>query len=158
MIWTTRLVPKTGFIDYNTWCGRRLAPRHLGCREFGPIVTAVESFLERQLSVTVIDPKPRFRRLQVGRILVEQGEQGEELFLLFDGMLQAEMDGKAVTKVGPGVILGELALLHEGRRTATLRAMTPCRSRSFLWIRSTAGARACFSDRLETGPVWRAAR
>jgi hypothetical protein len=42
-------------------------------------VTAVESALERRLSVAVIDAKPRFRRLQAGRTLVQQGEQGEEL-------------------------------------------------------------------------------
>jgi CRP-like cAMP-binding protein len=32
-----------------------------------------------------------------------------------------------VTEVGPGAILGELALLQEGQRRATLRAVTPCR-------------------------------
>jgi CRP-like cAMP-binding protein len=32
-----------------------------------------------------------------------------------------------VTEVGPGAIVGELALLHQGQRLATLRAMTPCR-------------------------------
>ena len=38
-----------------------------------------------------------------------------------------EVDGTPVAEVGPGAILGEMALLHEGRRTATLRAVTPCR-------------------------------
>jgi CRP-like cAMP-binding protein len=90
-------------------------------------VTAVESALERQLSVAIIDAKPRFRRLQAGRTLVQQGEQGEELFLLFDGVLRLEIDGKPVTEVGPGAIVGEMALLLQGRRTATLRAVTPCR-------------------------------
>ena len=42
-------------------------------------------------------------------------------------MLQVEIDGKPVTQVGPGAILGEMALLSEGRRMATLRAVTPCR-------------------------------
>jgi CRP-like cAMP-binding protein len=87
-------------------------------------VTAVESALERQLSVAIIDARPRFRRLQAGRTLVERGE---ELFLLFDGVLRVEIDGKPVAEVGPGAILGELALLHQGRRMATLRAVTPCR-------------------------------
>jgi CRP-like cAMP-binding protein len=82
--------------------------------------------LERQLSVAVIDAKPRFRRLQAGRTLVEQGERDEELFLLFDGVLQVEIDGKPVTQVAQGA-LGEMALLSEGRRMATLRAVTPCR-------------------------------
>ena len=77
--------------------------------------------------MAIIDAKPRFRRLQAGRTLVRQGEQGDELFLLFDGVLQVEVDGKPVTEVGPGAILGEMALLREGRRMATLRAVTPCR-------------------------------
>jgi CRP-like cAMP-binding protein len=90
-------------------------------------VTAVESALERQLSVAIIDAKPRFRRLQAGQTLVEQGEPGDELFFLFDGVLRVEADGRPVAQVGPGAILGEMALLHQGRRVATLRAVTPCR-------------------------------
>jgi CRP-like cAMP-binding protein len=49
------------------------------------------------------------------------------LFLLFDGVLRVEIDGEPVTEVGPGAIVGEMALLHQGRRMATLRAVTPCR-------------------------------
>jgi CRP-like cAMP-binding protein len=37
------------------------------------------------------------------------------------------VDGQTITEVGPGAILGEMALLQGGRRTATLRAVTPCR-------------------------------
>jgi len=123
-----RLVAKSGFIDYDAWW-REAFGTHTpwGDEESAPIVTAVESALERQLSVAVIDAKPRFRRLQAGRTLVRQGEQGQELFLLFDGVLQVEVDGEPVTQVGPGAILGEMALLQDGRRTATLRAVTPCR-------------------------------
>jgi hypothetical protein len=125
---TGRLVAKSGFIDHDTWW-REAYGTHTpwGAEDSAPIVAAVESTLERQLSVAVIDAKPRFRRLQAGRTLVEQGQQGEELFLLFDGVLQVEIDGKPVTEVGPGAILGEMALLQEGRRMATLRAVTPCR-------------------------------
>jgi hypothetical protein len=123
-----RLVAKSGFIDYDTWWREAFgAHTPWGAEDSAPIVTAVESALERQLSVAVIDAKPRFRRLQAGRTLVQQGEQGQELFLLFDGVLQVEVDGKPVTQVGPGAILGEMALLQDGRRTATLRAVTRCR-------------------------------
>jgi hypothetical protein len=123
-----RLVAKSGFIDHDTWW-REAFGSHTpwGDEDSAPIVTAVESALERQLSVAVIDAKPQFRRLRAGRTLVQQGEQGEELFLLFDGVLRVEIDGKPVTEVGPGAILGEMALLRDGRRMATLRAVTPCR-------------------------------
>jgi hypothetical protein len=123
-----RLVAKSGFIDYDGWW-REAFGSHTpwGDEDSAPIVTAVESALERQLSEAVVDARPRFRRLQAGRTLVRQGEPGDELFLLFDGVLRVEVDGRPVSEVGPGAILGEMALLQEGRRTATLRAVTPCR-------------------------------
>jgi CRP-like cAMP-binding protein len=37
-----------------------------------------------------------------------------------------EQDGQLVVGVGPRAILGEMALLEGGRRTATLRAVTRC--------------------------------
>jgi CRP-like cAMP-binding protein len=67
------------------------------------------------------------KRYAVGQTLVGQGEHADGLFLLFDGVLRVEIDGTPVTEDGPGAILGEMALLHEGRRMATLRAVTPCR-------------------------------
>ena len=123
-----RLVAKSGFIDHEAWW-REAYGAHTpwGDEDSAPIVTAVESALERQLSVAVIDARPQFLRLKAGRTLVQQGQRGEDLFLLFDGVLRVEVDGKPVAEVGPGAILGEMALLHEGRRTATLRAVTPCR-------------------------------
>src|ERR1700736_4692705 len=71
--------------------------------------------------------KPKMRTLKTSEALVEQGEPGEELFLLLDGVLSVEVDSKALAEIGPGAILGERALLEGGKRTATLRAVTPCR-------------------------------
>ena len=65
--------------------------------------------------------------MPAGSTLVEQGQAGAELFLLLDGVLAVEVDDKAIAEVGPGAILGERALLEGGLRTATLRAVTPCR-------------------------------
>jgi hypothetical protein len=50
-----------------------------------------------------------------------------ELYLLFDGVLAVEQDDQQVAEVGPGAILGEMAVLEGGRRRATLRAVTRCR-------------------------------
>jgi CRP-like cAMP-binding protein len=71
--------------------------------------------------------KPTIRKLKQGEALVEQGQAGDELFLLLDGVLSVDVDGKALAEVGPGAILGERALLEGGTRTATLRALTPAR-------------------------------
>ena len=67
------------------------------------------------------------RALDAGRTLVEQGDTGTDLFVLLDGVLAVEVDGDEVAQVGPGAVLGERAGLADGRRTSTLRAVTPCR-------------------------------
>jgi hypothetical protein len=74
-----RLVAKRGYVDHDTWW-REAFGTHTpwGADDSAPIVTAVESALERQLSVAIIDAKPQFRR-QADRTLVQRGE---ELFLI----------------------------------------------------------------------------
>ncbi|HEX2363078.1 MAG TPA: cyclic nucleotide-binding domain-containing protein [Jiangellaceae bacterium] len=126
---TGNLAAKTGQIDFDRWF-READPEHTPWgddEDMSALVVAAESQLERQLSVAIIDGKPEFRRLEVGQTLVEQGDVGSDVYLLFDGVLVVEIDGKPVTEVGPGAIVGEMALLEGGRRTATLRAVTPCR-------------------------------
>ena len=107
------LVAKTGLIDFTRW-QRSAFGRHTpwGEEESPALVTAVESALERQLSRLVVDARPSFRRLKRGATLVQQGAPGRELFLLFEGVLAVEVDGRLVTEVGPGAILGEMALLE----------------------------------------------
>jgi CRP-like cAMP-binding protein len=87
----------------------------------------VETALERELSQVIVDAAPHWIRLRKGATLVDQGDPGHELYLLFDGILAVEIDGVTVTELGPGAVVGEVALLEGGRRTATLRAVTGCR-------------------------------
>jgi CRP-like cAMP-binding protein len=87
----------------------------------------VETTLERELSRVLLGSAPHWLRLRTGAILVSQGDPGDELYLLSDGLLAVEIDGVTVTELGPGAVVGEVALVAGGRRTATLRAVTPCR-------------------------------
>ena len=57
---------------------------------------------------------------RVGATLVEQGTEGDDLFVLLDGVLDVEVDGETVAEVGPGAILGERAAIEE------VRARRPC--------------------------------
>jgi hypothetical protein len=123
-----KLVAKTGRIDFARWFRETELQRTPWGDEDSPaLVVAAESELERKLSVAIIDGNPTFRRLDAGKTLVEQGDTGHDVFLLFDGVVMVEIDGKPVTELGPGAVVGEMALLEGGRRTATLRAVTPCR-------------------------------
>jgi CRP-like cAMP-binding protein len=71
--------------------------------------------------------KPQVRVVKKGKHLVEQGDEGRELYLLLDGVLQVLVDGEPIAEVGPGAILGERAVLEGGLRTATLTAATNVR-------------------------------
>jgi Cyclic nucleotide-binding domain len=124
------LVSKSATIDFEKWYRESYGEQTpWGAEDTPAFVTAVETELERDLSSAVMTgggKTPR-RRVEIGEALVEQGEEGNELFLLLDGVLDVEVDGETVTQVGPGAMLGEHAVLGAGSRTATLRAVTPCR-------------------------------
>jgi CRP-like cAMP-binding protein len=68
-------------------------------------------------------------RAAEGDVLFHQGDAGDRLLVVTAGELEASgrlPDGgeRLFAKVGPGEIVGELALLAGGRRTATVRAVT----------------------------------
>lgn len=125
-----KLAKKVAVTDFGSWSGDIFGERTPWGKEDSPaFVTEVETAVERELSHQIMrgGSKPHYRKLSVGQALVEQGQPGEELFLLLDGVLSVEVDGKALAEVGPGAILGERALLEGGTRTATLKALTPVR-------------------------------
>jgi CRP-like cAMP-binding protein len=99
-----------------------------GQEDSRPLVTVAESALERQLSAAIMRgaAKPAVRKLAKDTLLAEQGEPGDDIYLLLDGMLSVCVDGTQVGELGPGAVAGERALLDHGRRTATLRALTNC--------------------------------
>ncbi len=124
-----KLAAKAGLTDFKDWY-RSSAGVHTpwGDEDSEALVTAVETALERQLSATIMGgKKPDIRTVKAGKTLVEQGDPGDELFLLLDGVLQVIIDGEPVAEVGPGAIVGERAILEGGSRTGTLHAMTKCR-------------------------------
>jgi hypothetical protein len=125
-----RLVEKSGMIDFEKWYRDSYGDKTpWGGEDTPALVTEVETELERALSESVMkiyDKLPR-RRLEPGETLVEQGADEDDLFVLLDGILDVEVDGETVAEVGPGAMVGERAALEGGGRTATLRAVTPCR-------------------------------
>ncbi|MEX1008517.1 MAG: cyclic nucleotide-binding domain-containing protein [Acidimicrobiia bacterium] len=125
-----QLAAKVGLADFKDWY-RDAFGKHTpwGDRDSKALVTAVETALERDLSVNIMrkDAKPEIRTIKKGKRLVEQGEAGNELYLLLDGVLSVIVDGEPIAEVGPGAILGERAVLEGGLRTSTLEAQTACR-------------------------------
>jgi hypothetical protein len=125
-----KLDAKVGLADFKEWW-RHSFGKHTpwGDQDSPALVTVVETALERELSTSIMrgGEKPTTRKVKEGHVLVEQGQLGHELYLLLDGVLSVEVDGERIADLGPGAVIGERAVLEEGRRTCTLRAATPVR-------------------------------
>jgi CRP-like cAMP-binding protein len=72
-----------------------------------------------------------------GKVLTREGEPGREFFVVVDGKARATLGSRTrVDPLGPGSSFGEMALLDQGPRSATVEAETDMRllvldSRSF---------------------------
>jgi CRP/FNR family cyclic AMP-dependent transcriptional regulator len=55
-----------------------------------------------------------------GEVLVRQGELGRELIVVQSGALRVERNGSEVGRIGPGEVVGEMALLDGEPRSATV--------------------------------------
>jgi hypothetical protein len=127
---TGALAAKVGLADFKQWYRRsfgRATP--WGASNSTAFVTAVETALERELATTIMrgGAKPKVRTLAAGDLLTEQGQPGNDVYLVLDGVLAVDIDGRALAEFGPGAILGERAVLEGGTRTSTMRAVTKCR-------------------------------
>ncbi|HWW44835.1 MAG TPA: cyclic nucleotide-binding domain-containing protein [Acidimicrobiia bacterium] len=124
-----QLVAKAGQASFQKWQQGTFGTHSpWGNEDSAPLVTVAESALERQLSTTIMrgGAKPTVRKVPQDTRLAEQGQPGEELYLLLDGVLSVLVDDEPVGELGPGAVIGERAVLEGGQRTATLRAITDC--------------------------------
>ena len=64
--------------------------------------------------------------LPAGQMIIDQGQTGREAFVIINGEATVRRNGKKITTVGAGAVLGELSLLDHGPRTATVTCDTPC--------------------------------
>lgn len=96
-------------------------PPHLalvsGLPLFAPLAPAVQEDLARRLA-----------RLPVaaGDVVVEQGDVGELFYLVESGRLDARQGARPLSTMGPGECFGEIALLRDVPRTATVVATEAC--------------------------------
>ena len=59
-----------------------------------------------------------------GRVLMRQGESGWECFVIAEGQAKATVRGSGSASLGPGDVVGEMSLLDQGPRSATVTAKT----------------------------------
>jgi CRP-like cAMP-binding protein len=69
------------------------------------------------------------RRLHRGEVLAKQGAPGDEFYVVTDGFLEISIAGEeassqVLVNLGKGQIIGEMALIDQGPRSATVRAIS----------------------------------
>jgi CRP-like cAMP-binding protein len=81
--------------------------------------TLAPEIIEEMLSsTTVLD-------CEEGDVIIEDGDEGRDLLFLLKGRVRVQKDGSIIGAAsGGGEVLGEIALLKEGQRTATIVAET----------------------------------
>jgi CRP-like cAMP-binding protein len=60
-------------------------------------------------------------------LLTEEGTVGRQAFIILSGQAAVTIAGRLIATVGPGEIIGEIALLDRQARTATVTALEPMR-------------------------------
>jgi CRP-like cAMP-binding protein len=60
-----------------------------------------------------------------GHTLMRQGENGHQMMVVARGRVAVDRNGKRINELGPGGAVGEMALISEGPRNATVTTMEP---------------------------------
>ena len=65
--------------------------------------------------------------LREGKVLIREGQRGREFFVLIEGEADVHQKGRKIATMKAGDFFGEIALVANSPRTATVTATTPVR-------------------------------
>jgi CRP-like cAMP-binding protein len=67
------------------------------------------------------------RDVEPGCELVREGDAGREFFIVIGGRVEVRRQNRKIAEIGPGGFFGEIALLTERPRNATVSSLAPTR-------------------------------
>ncbi len=92
--------------------------------------------LLRRIEIFAQLPEPTLERLasgatsvsvEAGQVVVSRGEVGRHFYAIATGKAAVDLEDGTTRELGPGEFFGEIALLRDVPRTATVRALEPLR-------------------------------
>ncbi|XP_076679121.1 cGMP-dependent protein kinase for isoform X1 [Andrena cerasifolii] len=97
-----------------------------------------------------------------GSTIIREGDVGSIVYVMEEGKVEVSRDGKYLSTLAPGKVLGELAILYNCKRTATITAATDCQ----LWainrqcfqtimMRTGLSRQAEYTDFLKSVPIFK---
>jgi MFS family permease len=77
-----------------------------------------------EVTVERLSSRLAYVRAEAGEAVIREGDHGDRFYIVSEGELEASQNGTALTELGPGSYFGEIALLRDVPRTATVTAKT----------------------------------
>lgn len=66
--------------------------------------------------------------IPAGTTIFHEGDSGNMMYVLQDGEAEVQVNGAVIETIGPGSIVGEMALIDTSPRSATVVAKTDCKA------------------------------
>lgn len=97
------------------------------------LIGALKGFFFLQGTAEEINPKMdllirgmKKEEFPAGELLINEGESGSKLYVVESGSLEVTINGTVIREMSKGSMLGELALLYDAPRSATVQCKTSC--------------------------------